>query len=300
MSPINTGIIVFIATEKVLLGEIMNPTLNANPLQQYFRRPALYLKLPSGGHGYPAGTLDLPENGELPVYPMTAIDDITTRTPDALFNGTAIVELIKSCVPNIKDPWHVLSNDLDPILVAIRAASHGNLMEIETECPSCKEVAKYDINLSGILAGYQPGDYDKPLQVGDLTIKFKPLEYKDFNSVNLAQFEVQRAITDMDAVQDPELRGKKGAELLRKINEVALNLLCITIEYIKTPQATVLDPKFIMEFLRNTDKETYDRIKDVNLDLRKTSETKPLEIKCMHCQHEYLQAFTINVTDFFD
>lgn len=293
------GINVFIANILVHLGELMNPQLNANPLTQYFRRPALYLQLPSGGHGYPPGSIDMPENGEIPVYPMTAIDDITTRTPDALFNGTAIVELIRSCVPSIKDPWYVSSIDLDPLLVAIRSASHGNLMEIETECPACKEEAKYDINLSGILAGYKPGDYETPMIVGDLTIKFKPLHYKDFNTINMAQFEVQRAVYEMEQSTDTEAKSKKGAELLKKINNVATNLIATTIEYIKTPNATVFDPKFIIEFLQNTDKETYDKIKDVNLTLRKTSETKPLQIRCIHCQHEYEQPFTINVTDFF-
>ena len=68
--------------------------MSDNPLKQYFRRPAVYLKLPSGGLGYPEGTIDMPDTGELPVYPMTAIDEITSRTPDALFNGTAVVEVI--------------------------------------------------------------------------------------------------------------------------------------------------------------------------------------------------------------
>ena len=79
--------------------------MDNNPLKQYFRRPSVYMKLPSNGQGYPEGSLEMPENGELPVYPMTAIDEITARTPDALFNGTAVAELITSCVPNIKDPW---------------------------------------------------------------------------------------------------------------------------------------------------------------------------------------------------
>jgi hypothetical protein len=73
-----------------------------NPLKQYFRRPAIYLRLPSGGTGYPPGVVDLPESGELPIYPMTAIDEITSKTPDALFSGTAIVELIKRhCKQNL-------------------------------------------------------------------------------------------------------------------------------------------------------------------------------------------------------
>ena len=91
----------------------------SNPLKQFFRRPAVYLKLPSGGLGYPEGAINLPDNGEIPIYPMTAIDEITSRTPDSLFNGVAVVELIKSCVPDIKDPWSVTNVDLDPLLVAI-------------------------------------------------------------------------------------------------------------------------------------------------------------------------------------
>ena len=47
-----------------------------NPLKQYFRRPAIYLKLPSGSKGYAPGVVNITESGELPVYPMTAIDEI--------------------------------------------------------------------------------------------------------------------------------------------------------------------------------------------------------------------------------
>jgi len=105
--------------------------MTTNPLKQYFRRPALYLKLPSGGNNYAPGVIDLPENGDIPVYPMTAIDEITARTPDALFNGTAVHDLMKSCVPAIKQPWSIYSTDLDAILIAIKAASKGSDLEIK-------------------------------------------------------------------------------------------------------------------------------------------------------------------------
>ncbi len=75
--------------------KFMRNQMNNNPLKQYFRRPAVYMKLPSAGKDYEPGVIDMPETGELPVYPMTAIDEITTRTPDALFNGTALVELVR-------------------------------------------------------------------------------------------------------------------------------------------------------------------------------------------------------------
>jgi hypothetical protein len=51
--------------------------MNNNPLRQYFRRPAVYIKLPSGGLGYAKDVLEIPESGDFPVYPMTAIDEIT-------------------------------------------------------------------------------------------------------------------------------------------------------------------------------------------------------------------------------
>jgi hypothetical protein len=90
-----------------------------NPLQQYFRQPAIHIKLPSNGEFYPNGSLDMPPTGEIPVYPMTAIDEITYRTPDALFNGQAVVSVIQSCIPNIKDAWASPATDVNAILTQL-------------------------------------------------------------------------------------------------------------------------------------------------------------------------------------
>jgi hypothetical protein len=271
-----------------------------NPLKQYFRRPALYLTLPSKGHGYAEGVIEFPENGELPIYPMTAIDEITSRTPDALYNGVAIAEIIKSCVPAIKKPWEILNLDLDPILVAIRIATSGQLMEIESYCDSCKETSKYDVNLSGMLAEFKPGDYEKPLAMDDIQVKFKPLSYREVNDANTAQFEIQRALNSLDNIENIEERNKKTSEIMNSINELTINLMINTIEYIKVPDAIVFEKDFIREFLTSCDKNTHNKIKDQNIELRKSTEVKPLKMKCMNCTHEYEQPFNINVSNFFD
>lgn len=108
--------------------------MNSNPLSQYFRQPAIYIKLPSQGNFYPDGALVAMPNGEYPVLPMTTLDEITYRTPDALFNGQAVVSVIESCMPNIKKGWAVPAVDLDTILVAIRIATYGNDLELSTIC----------------------------------------------------------------------------------------------------------------------------------------------------------------------
>lgn len=273
--------------------------ISNNPLRQYFRRPAIYLKLPSGGLGYPAGTINIPDTGDLPVYPMTAIDEITARTPDALFNGTAMAELIKSCIPDIKDPWVVNSNDFDAILVAIKAAANGNSMDITSICPSCTEVADYGVNLAGLLSTMQAGDYNTPLQINDLEITFRPLTYKEMNQAALGQFEAQRIFDQLENEPDVEARNKKTQDAVKHITELTMKILSQAIGKIKTPTAVVTEYEYLLDFLVHCDKNMYIAIRDYNAKLRESTQIKPLKLKCIHCQHEYDQTFTLNTSDFF-
>lgn len=270
-----------------------------NPLKQYFRRPAIYLKLPSGGKYYPEGSIDLPENKELPVYPMTAVDEISTKTPDALFNGTAVVEIIKSCVPGIKDPWQIPLMDLDPILVAIRTATNGNTLDIISKCPSCEEEGTYGINLGQLLSTLQKGKYDEPLEMQDLIFKFRPLSYKQINDINQTQFEIQATIRALDNIEDENLRKQKSNETMQKLNDLSVALVAETIESITTPSAIVKEKEFIVDFLRNCEKQTYESLRNHAVKMREASEIRPLKMKCVNCGHEYDQSLVLNPTDFF-
>lgn len=274
--------------------------MNNNPLKQYFRRPAVYIKLPSGGVGYSNDVVEIPETGELPVYPMTAIDEITARTPDALFNGTAVAELIKSCVPNIKDPWRVNSIDLDSILIGIKAASGGENLELDSTCPGCNDVSTYQVNLIGILSSLQPGEYDAPLEIGDLKIKFKPLTYKEINDGAAAQFEVQRIFMNLETIEDLDERNAISHQALENITKVTMELISSAVEYIETPNATVTEKEFIFDFLQHCDRNVYLQIRDYNTMLKQSTEVKPLQMTCSSCELKYEQAFTLNPADFFE
>jgi hypothetical protein len=270
-----------------------------NPLKQYFRRPAIYLKLPSEGKYYPAGAIDLPENQELPVYPMTAVDEISTKTPDALFNGTAVVEIIKSCIPHIKDPWQIPLMDLDPILVAIRTATNGNNLDIISKCPSCEEEGTYGVNLGQLLGTLQKGKYDEPFDMQDLTFRFRPLSYKQINDINQTQFEIQTIIRGLDNIEDENLRKQKSNETMQKLNDLSVALVAETIDSITTPNALVREKEFIVDFLKNCEKQTYEALRNHAVKMREASEIKPLKMKCVNCGHEYDQSLVLNPTDFF-
>lgn len=273
--------------------------MSNNPLRQYFRRPAVYLRLPSGGKDYPPGAIEMTETGELPVYPMTAIDEITSRTPDALFNGIAVVELIKSCVPNIKDPWQINSNDLDAVLIAVKAASGGNDLEVNSECPKCKNEGKYGVNLIGVLATLKSADYTEELVINDLAVKFKPLTYRDMNNAGMKQFEIQKTYSNIDNIKDEAEKNKISEQALRSVTSLTMQILVEAIDYVKTPTSIVKEKEFILDFLQNCDKNIYIMIRDYNAKLKASTEIKPLDIKCVECNNEYQQPFTLNMTDFF-
>ena len=273
---------------------------NANPLKQYFRQPAVYLRLPSDGQFWPQGSLEMPANKELPVLPMTAIDEITYRTPDALFNGQAVVNVIQSCVPNIRDAWSAPGADINSILIAIRMASFGHEMELNSTCPACNNIDEYAIDLRIVLDGLQMPDYMTPLQQGDLEIALKPMTYRDQNDVNLNQFEQQRVIqsvTESDVSEEKKLDMLNNA--LKNITELTVSALKWNIASIRTPQVLVTDPDHIEEFLRNTDRKLFVTIRDLIIEKRSVSEFKPVKIKCVSCNHEYDQTVTLDQTSFF-
>lgn len=274
-------------------------SVESNPLKQYFRRPAIQFRLPSQGKEYAVGVVDIPPTGELPVYPMTAIDEITVKTPDALFNGSAIVELIKSCIPAIHDPWAINSIDFDAILIAIKAASGGNQINIDSQCPNCETLNGYDINLLQLLTKIKAPDYSSQMKIGELQIKFKPLDYKQMNEASLAQFDVQRTFLDIEKEPNDDKKNKKGQEALKRVTELTMKILSEAIEYVDTPTSRVINKNHILDFLHNCDKNMYISIRDYNADLKAKSELPELNIDCPECKHRYNQPFTLNAADFF-
>jgi hypothetical protein len=270
-----------------------------NPLSQYFRQPSIYIKLPSQGQNYPAGTIVMPANGELPVYPMTAIDEITYRTPDALFNGQATVNVIQSCVPNIKDAWAVPSIDLDTILIAIRIASYGHDMDFATSCPACNDTSERSIDLRTMLDALRSPDYTSHITYGDLEIYFRPLSYKNLNDNSQLQFEQQKllqVIPDSAVSEADKMTALTRA--FKQLTEITVRSLSISITMIKTPSALVSEQPFIEEFLKNCDRELFNQVRDHVLKLREQSELQPLKLQCTACNNKYEQALTLDMASF--
>lgn len=271
-----------------------------NPLRQFFRRPAVFLQLPSGGRFYSDDVIKQTETGELPVFPMTAIDEITARTPDALFNGEGMTQIIKSCIPDILKPWEINNIDLDAILIAIRVASGENDMKMDSECPKCNEVNPYAIDLNKILPQLKCPNFDKPLEIVGMKIKFRPLTYKELNQFGIEQFNIQRMFANLDTIEDVDVKRQKSSEALKTVTDVTIKLIATSIQYIEAGGTQVSEKEYILEYLQNCEKNVYTELRDYTTKLREEAQIKPFHTTCPNCKNEYDQPFTLNLTDFFE
>jgi hypothetical protein len=125
----------------------------SNPLLERLRLPGETFRLPSMGVFYTNGELDESvSNGEIEVYPMTAMDEVILSTPDKLLSGKAIEEVFTRCIPQIKRPREMLSQDVDFIMVCLRMVSFGQSMSVVYK-HICKEAKDhtYEIDLQRLI-----------------------------------------------------------------------------------------------------------------------------------------------------
>ena len=234
------------------------------------------------------------------MYPMTAIDEITYRTPDALFNGQATVNVIQSCVPGILDAWAVPGIDLDTILIAIRIASYGHDMEFATTCPACNDTSERTVDLRTMLDALRAPDYTAHVSHGDLEIYFRPLSYKNLNDNSALQYEQQKLLQVIpDSTISEADKMTALTQAFKSLTEITIRSLAISITAIKTPQALVSEPAHIEEFLKNCERDLFNQIRDHVLQLREQSELQPLKLECTACNHQYQQALTLDMASFF-
>lgn len=272
-----------------------------NPLRAHFRQPAIYLRLPSQGHFWSTG-LDLPESGEIPVYPMTARDEILLKTPDALLNGQGVVDVIESCCPHISDAWQMPSVDVDSVLIAIRIASYGNTMSIDTKCPHCDTDNSFDVDLNGFLDNIKIPDYNQKIQHDQIRIKIRPQSYASINETNKIQYEQQRVLENItvDGIEDTS-RIEEYKKHIARLVELNAKLLVDNTEYIEiTNTGTIVDePEFIKEFYFNCDSDLCKELQAKIIQVNREGALKPQSGECINCKKSFDVALTFDYASFF-
>ena len=248
----------------------------SNPLQKYFRQPKLHIRLPSQGKYYPDGGLEMSDNGEVAVFPLTAKDELLLKTPDSLMNGTATADVIASCVPAIKQPWYMPSLDVDAVLMAIRIATYGEKMTLTVKVPEIGDEKDYEIDLTTVMENIMSARYENVILIDNMKITLRPLTYTEFTTDAIKSFEEQRVYR---LINDDTVHSEQKMERLRqaflRLTDLTVNIVPKSINQIEVDGQIVSEPKHILEFMQNVSKEFYTKILDHISEQRDKFGTKP-------------------------
>lgn len=272
-----------------------------NPLAAFFRQPKIYITLPSKGKHWPKGALAESATGEHAVFAMTARDELLFKTPDALMNGTAIVEVIQSCIPDIKDAWSMPSLDVDAVLSAIRMATYGVEMDVTATCPKCNHVNDRSVDLRTILDNLNKIQFEETVEIGDqMLVHLRPMNYKEITKTALKAFEHQRIfsiINDESIPEDEKVR--LFQESFVKLTDLTLDTAVRCVTKIDSSNGSTDNPDFIKEFLQKADKQVFTAINDSVNKSQESGKMASFETECDECKNKWNVKLTLDQADFF-
>jgi hypothetical protein len=251
-----------------------------NPLAMYMRQPKLYISLPSGGAFWPEGSIDMPENKQLSIYSMTAKDELLLNVPDALMNGQAIVDIIQNCVPNIKNAWMAPVSDMDALLIAIRIATYGEMMTTPVTIGDDLEM-EYTVDLRVVLDNVMNNyTWNPVVPISDsMTAFVKPANYKQSTDIGIKSYETKKI---MSLVNDEKMSEEDKLKMFKvsfsKLTQITMNSIAECIEKIDTPQGSVSNVAFIVDFLNNSDKSVFNKIKNHLDQLKEANSVKTMKV----------------------
>lgn len=283
-----------------------------NPLSKFMRKPKFYIKIPSNGFYYHNGELELTDNKEIGILPMTAMDEILLNTPDALLNGEGIKKAIESCVPSVKNANDILITDFEVFLLAIRKASHGDEMHFEVDCPKCNKANEYSASIGSLIETIKPLEppYSIEIEKG-LTVFVKPYTFRNITLMALESIESAKVIKslnltgeDVDEVDLMEKLKNEYTNSIKRLASIAVESVLDGIDFIEIinengEKQKVTDQEFIMSWLENLNKKAVDSIQN-KINEIPAGFDKSLKVQCEHCNHEWDTKVEINPTDFFE
>ena len=277
---------------------------NSNPLSGFYRAPKLYSKIPTGGKYYDNKIIDWPDTNELPIFPMTAKDEMIMKNPDALLNGEAVAQVLKSCVPCVNEPRKMISNDVDTLLIAIQGATYGDEVKVTSKCPECETENVGAASVEGALDSMitVQDDYVFKTDAG-LEITIQPFLYENTIMAGLANFKTQRSLQNLQEVKDEMEQLKAFNQNFKEIAGLNFQLIVDSVNSISGTDADgekfiVTDTNSIREFLENCEASIGNEIEKQISEVNALGVNKDYSQTCENCGHEYTTTIGFDPVNF--
>lgn len=272
-----------------------------NPLLQAYRKPNMYVTLPSGGKFY-RNPPKLSVDGDLAIYPMTARDELLLKNPDALFNGEATYTIITSCCPDIPDAYEVPSCDVNVIMIAIRQASYGDDIDMDVKCPNCNHINQVKLSSSRLLSQIKPTSHKQEIELDNgFIVKLKPYNIKDRTYLVIEQIKQQKMLESlMDESVSEDERNEMFSKTFISIADLTVKIIKNVIVSVKIPDGEQIeDSDTIGEWLNSINKADYDAIKEHVELISDSGITNEYDVNCQECNHAWKTSVELDNANFF-
>ena len=273
-----------------------------NPLKQYFRKPGIWIKLPSQGNFYKDKPTDLNEMGEIPIYPLTAKDELMLKNADALLNGSAITQMINSCAPSITDPMVMPAIDLDAVLVAIKRCTYGESQDVTCSCPKCETANEVSINLNQIISSIKSVEKLEPVELDNgIKVFIKPVTVHNLLNLNWVQFE---QIRNIQLAEQNNVDETTKVNLMQKsyqvLTEKNIDIVSSCIDTVLLPDGiAVTDNENIKDWINDLSKPDFTKIEESIMVTSSMGIDKEFNVNCKNCNTDFKSSLDLNPTTFF-
>lgn len=266
-------------------------TILKNPLLDRLNKlPGETVRLPSLGKFYESGELaDDVRNGEITLNAMTMTDEILMKTPDMLFQGTAIETVLRRCSPQILKPLDLLTSDVDYILTHLRRISFGTSVDIKYVCSNteCAKEQVATIPLAYFTDNSKDIDFEEfdrkhtlMTKLDKREVKLKPITFRDYLAIQQV---------NVDNISNPE-----------ELADFVTDSFAAIIKSVDTLQNdSEQNRKFIQEWLKSLPRKETERIMKAVDGLQDWGPTFKYNAACSHCGHTTELSTELNPTAFF-
>lgn len=253
-----------------------------NPLLAKVKLPGRTFELPSMGALYKNGELSN-GNGEVHVHAMSALAEISLKTPDLLFNGKALNQVFSECVPEVKKVDQLFGRDIDAIMYFLRVVTYGPSFEIDVkhDCENAKDHS-YVVNIEELISSMKkidPTTIEKQMTIvlpNEQVVKVHPVRFSQM--IELYQMNMNKqTFTEEDI--------KKN---------IVFNLTSI-IESVDD----ISDPKMIEEWVKALTTPYQNKITEAIETTNDWGPPRTTKLKCKDCGEEMEVELPLNPISFF-
>ena len=234
---------------------------------------------------------------------MTTVDELNMNMPDALLNGESLINVIKSCIPGIKNPRKMPSSDIDAILLGIRSVTYGDEMPYTVNCPECNEETTFGMSLQYTLSTmtFLDPDYSVTLS-NNLTVHVKPHTLESNIKKALLSFNegvALKTLIEDDLTEEDKI--KKYKESFAKIVQLTIELAADSIVIIKNSEGDVIDSTYEnkLEWIKNISRKDAEIILNKIEEINNIGINKKKDVECPKCNHKWETMINTDPTHFF-